>query len=98
MRGSSYRQLDNNIDFVLCSVDENECDLRMHNCHEDRNCTNTEGGYICGDCPAGWANDGATGCKGLARLSVGIRVLVRLKVRLTFRPPVPGIRAEVFGV
>ena len=34
-------------------------------CDSKRKCKNTAGSISCGDCPAGYANDGAKSCKGL---------------------------------
>ena len=45
-------------------LDVDECAKDNGGCHEERKCTNTAGGRTCGDCSAGWDNDGATGCKG----------------------------------
>ena len=33
-------------------------------CDSKRTCKDTPNGRMCGDCPNGWTNDGATGCKG----------------------------------
>ena len=59
--------------FVLVSTcvhahlfsDVNECLRNNGGCDSKRTCTNKEGGRTCGDCPSGWKNNGATGCKGL---------------------------------
>ena len=45
--------------------DVNECATNNGGCHSNRKCTNTVGSFSCGDCPAGYTNDGAKGCKGL---------------------------------
>ena len=39
-------------------------------CHNKRKCTDTAAGPTCGDCAAGWTNDGPKNCKGLFRLRV----------------------------
>ena len=36
-------------------------------CHSKRKCVNTVGSAKCGDCAAGYTNDGAKGCKGWCR-------------------------------
>uniref|UniRef100_A0A4W3K7X0 Cubilin n=1 Tax=Callorhinchus milii TaxID=7868 RepID=A0A4W3K7X0_CALMI len=43
-----------------CSVDIDECSLLDGPCSKTPpvNCTNTEGSYSCGDCPAGWRGNG----------------------------------------
>ena len=47
------------------SVDVNECLKNNGGCHSKRKCANTPGSRTCGNCPSGYTNDGATGCKGL---------------------------------
>ena len=44
--------------------DVNECATNNGGCDSKRACTNTVGSMSCGDCPAGYTNDGAKGCKG----------------------------------
>ena len=56
-----------NYDFP-CALDVNECLENNGGCHNKRKCTNTPGSMKCSDCPPGWTNDGAKGCKGLCRL------------------------------
>ena len=46
------------------SVDVNECLKSNGGCHSKRKCMNTAGSMKCGNCPSGYANDGAKGCKG----------------------------------
>ena len=43
--------------------DINECASKNGGCHAKRKCVNTVGSRTCGNCAAGWTNDGATGCK-----------------------------------
>merc|ERR1719271_1462723 len=43
--------------------DVDECKTNNGGCHSKRTCTNTAGSITCGDCPAGYVNDGAKGCK-----------------------------------
>ena len=45
--------------------DVDECASNNGGCHSQRKCTNTVGSFKCEDCPAGYGNDGAKGCKGL---------------------------------
>ena len=62
--------------------DINECAKDNGGCHAKRQCINSAGSMKCADCAAGWANDGAKGCKGLCLLvdwSALIGRLVRLK-------------------
>ena len=53
----------------LClSVDVNECERNLSQCHVNGNCTNTEGSYTC-ECNDGFEGDG-TNCTGMyARIS-----------------------------
>jgi len=44
-------------------ADVNECLTNNGGCDSKRTCTNTDGSMKCEDCPAGYANDGAKGCK-----------------------------------
>lgn len=46
-------------------VDVNEC--LGSPCNSLRVCVNTEGSFFCTDCPAGYRNDGSTGCLRAAR-------------------------------
>ena len=48
---------------MLSDVDE--CAEKNGGCHDQRKCTNTEGGRTCGDCPSGLINAGDTDCTGL---------------------------------
>ena len=45
-------------------LDVDECAKGNGACDSKRKCENTAGSFKCGDCPAGYANDGAKGCKG----------------------------------
>ena len=42
-----------------------ECAKDNGGCHEQRKCKNAPGTMKCGDCAAGWDNDGDKKCKGL---------------------------------
>ena len=54
-------------------LDVDECENNAGGCHSERTCKNTEGSFECGDCSAGYDNDGAKGCKGLNwRVCVGV--------------------------
>merc|ERR1712032_1068098 len=44
-------------------VPTDPCDTNNGGCHSKRKCTNTNGAVSCGNCAAGYHNDGATGCK-----------------------------------
>ena len=46
-------------------LDVDECAKDNGGCHSARKCSNTAGSFKCEDCPAGYVNDGAKGCKGL---------------------------------
>ena len=48
----------------VCS-DVNECNTNKGGFHSKRKCINAAGSMKCADCSAGYANDGAKGCKGL---------------------------------
>ena len=50
---------------VCAHLDVNECLKSNGGCDIKRKCLNTVGSVKCGDCPAGYVNDGAKGCKGL---------------------------------
>ena len=52
---------------TLIYLDVNECATNNGGCDRKRKCTNTVGGIYgtCGDCPAGYENDGPKGCKGV---------------------------------
>ena len=39
------------------SIDEEECETGIHNCHYDANCTNTKGSFYCA-CLDGYAGNG----------------------------------------
>jgi len=41
------------------------CEINNGGCDSKRTCTEVNGAAKCEDCPAGYANDGAKGCKGL---------------------------------
>ena len=47
-------------------ADVNECSEVFHRCHENANCSNTDGSYEC-HCSAGYTGDG-TVCEGTVRL------------------------------
>ena len=44
-------------------LDVNKCLKNNGGCHSKRKCMNTGGSMKCGDCAAGYVNDGAKGCK-----------------------------------
>merc|ERR1719460_3118723 len=47
----------------VCHERANKCAHDNGGCDSRRPCTNSNGSVKCEDCPAGYANDGATGCK-----------------------------------
>ena len=49
-------------------LDVDECATKNGGCDVKRKCTHAVGGRTCGNCPAGYANNGVTGCKGLCVL------------------------------
>ena len=77
--------------WYLCRpVDVDECVQNNGGCDSKRKCTNTVGGHECGDCPVGWSNDGATGCKGWLSeicLCALMRVLTWLLIVKQMHPP-----------
>ena len=52
-------------DFTTTTTTTNPCLNNNGGCHSKRTCTNNAGSAKCGNCPAGYANDGAKGCKGV---------------------------------
>ena len=58
----------------------NECLKNNGGCDSKRKCINTAESIKCGDCPSGYANDGAKGCKGLCAV-----MLLNAKVHSTAR-------------
>ena len=46
------------------NLDVDECATNNGGCDSLRKCANKVGSMSCDDCPAGYANDGAKGCKG----------------------------------
>ena len=48
-------------------LDVNECAKHNGGCDRKRKCMEKLGTISCGNCPAGYVNDGAKGCKGLCR-------------------------------
>ena len=48
-----------------------DCATGAHDCSELRACQTAPGGYTCGDCPAGYINDGALGCADINECSLG---------------------------
>ena len=50
--------------------DVNECLRNNGGCDGKRTCTNTAGGRICGNCPSGFVNVGATDCAGQCRPNI----------------------------
>ena len=68
-----YQFLSSDIESTCCSgnvhtltkLDVNECLKNNGECHAQRKCINSAGSMSCGDCAAGWDNDGAKGCKGV---------------------------------
>ena len=67
----------------LTYLDVDECATNNGGCDSKRTCKNTVGSMSCGDCPAGYINDGAKGCKGLyVSASVCVCVCVCLRERV----------------
>ena len=56
-----FEQQLNDVDSVCIAlhVDINECERDEDSCHENANCTNTEGSYTC-SCNPGYTGDGVT--------------------------------------
>merc|ERR1719174_510923 len=54
-------------DMVDCMMPSKQagdaCSKNNGGCHSARKCMVAAGGVKCGDCPKGWSNDGAKGCK-----------------------------------
>ena len=57
-------------------LDVDECAKNNGGCDSKRKCTNTVGSMKCDDCPAGYTNDGAKGCKGFVCVCVCVCVYV----------------------
>ena len=49
--------------FLFAVADINECTNNTHNCHENANCTNTNGSFTC-ECVKGFTGDGEN-CTGI---------------------------------
>ena len=50
------------VDFIICSVDINECTTGLFPCDSNANCANNLGSYTC-TCKTGFTGDGKT-CTG----------------------------------
>ena len=50
---------------AIMRLDVNECVANNGGCDTRRTCTNMPGSRSCGECAAGWTNNGTTGCTGL---------------------------------
>ena len=61
---------------TLTHLDVNECASNNGGCDSRRICANTVGSMSCGDCSAGYTNDGTKGCKGL-HVCLCVRACVR---------------------
>lgn len=46
-------------------VDIDECQLVNRQCDYHVNCTNTNGSFVCGDCPEGMEGNGSIECKSM---------------------------------
>ena len=69
-------------------VDLNECtakhtEVKGGGCDIERECTNTQGGFKCGDCPPGWANHGMVACIGTCLVAHALQFIDDL----SFNPP-----------
>jgi len=51
--------------------DVDECISGTHLCSQFRVCMNTDGGYICGNCSAGYANNGSYDCMNIDECATG---------------------------
>lgn len=52
-------------------VDIDECELGTDTCDALATCNNTSGSFSCGDCPAGYEGEGATGCTDIDECELG---------------------------
>ena len=48
---------------IISILDINECELDLHDCHQQATCTNNLGSYTCA-CNTGWTGDGFS-CEGI---------------------------------
>ena len=60
---------DNKVSYILFTyiIDNNECLLATHNCHNNATCFNTDGSFTCA-CNTGYSGNGVS-CKGEGKLS-----------------------------
>ena len=58
------------------NLDVDECATNDGGCDSKRKCVNTVGSMSCDDCPAGYTNYGAKGCKGVCPIAGAFDQLV----------------------
>lgn len=65
------------------SIDEEECETGIHNCHYDANCTNTKGSFYCA-CLDGYAGNGIS-CLGKSLVQENTQTRQCIRIGFKFK-------------
>lgn len=63
-------------EMINFQLDIDECTLAKRQCDHHVTCTNTEGLFVCGECPSGMYGSGYTECKCMFLLFLFLRFLL----------------------